>query len=142
MANAKTKQHSTLGTLRFETGSGEWTTEVRWGGESVALSICAEDNAPDALFDDAARVLSTLDADAVKRFAADQMLDLYNDTWSEDEDDIDAAEFVSRLKPGALEIDDDGGSRVYLDDGELFQGHTIMVRLNARREPIQAKLAG
>jgi hypothetical protein len=142
MANENTRQHPGLGTLRYDTSLHEWQAQVRWGGENVRLSVPADDDVADSRFDGVASVLAGLEADAVKAFIASQLLELYNDTWSEQEDDIEADDFVARIKPTSMEFDDDGQGMVYFSDGELFAGHAILVSVGEDRELLEAKLAG
>ena len=74
--------------------------------------------------------------------AADELLDLYNDTWRDSAPAIDRKAFMQRLSLDTLNIDEEGSWTVYLDDGGLFLGHAIQVSVEADGEVADVDLAG
>ena len=69
---------------------------------------------------------------AMKQFAAQELLDTYNDSWAEDEDDeLDAAQFAANLvSPKIVIYDELGAATVYFADSDMFAGHSIEVWIN------------
>lgn len=70
--------------------------------------------------------------DDLKGYAADRLLDLYNNTWRDDEiGTVDRASFMHKLsKPSIHLYDELGAAGVYFEDGGLFAGHRIEVSVN------------
>ncbi|HET7460129.1 MAG TPA: DUF2262 domain-containing protein [Longimicrobium sp.] len=65
----------------------------------------------------------------MRRYAAGELLDLYNDTWREGEDpELDEDEFCSRLTNPSITLYDEAGSAaVYFDTSAMFSDHAIEV---------------
>ncbi|VTR99857.1 DUF2262 domain-containing protein [Tuwongella immobilis] len=64
-----------------------------------------------------------------------RMIDLYNETWREDEFDptpINAETFADRIHLTSLDVDAEGELTLYFDDGdiEMFGGHSIVATLS------------
>ena len=64
-----------------------------------------------------------------KQYIAEQLLNLYNDDWSEEET-IDKKEFANRITLESTTIYDDNSAEIYYQDGDLFAGHYIVIYLN------------
>jgi hypothetical protein len=81
--------------------------------------------------------------ESLKGFAADKLLDLYNDTWvDEDIGEVDRAGFINRLtKPAVHLYDEIGAAVVYFEDGGLFAGHYIEISIDDG-QPTDAHIAG
>lgn len=75
----------------------------------------------------AAKLIGQLDE--LRRYAAGELLDLYNDTWREDEDpELNEDEFCSRLtNPSITVYDEVGSAAVYFDTSEMFSDHAVEV---------------
>lgn len=80
---------------------------------------------------------------AMKRFASQELLETYNDSWAEDEDEeLDAAQFEANLvSPEIVIYDEIGAASVYFQDSDMFAGHLIDVSIN-EGEVTHATLAG
>lgn len=135
-------KHKTLGRLYFDEQFDEWRGELAWGGSTVSIAVVGNGEIDEHGLDAASRGLLRLDAERVRAFVADQLLELYNETWSEDDVPLHASALVARIKPNRLELSVDGCATVYFDDGELFHGHSIEVTLDASGELEEAKIAG
>lgn len=88
--------------------------------------------------------LATLDKKA-KQAAVDDLLELKNDAWLDednDEEEVDAKEFKSKMRLEGISIYDDGSSEWYYADGDLFWGHTILMDLSKSGEFSNAHIAG
>ena len=66
---------------------------------------------------------------AFRLVAANNLLELYNDTWRESEDSaISETEFAERIKINSISFDEEKDYvSVYYDDADLFAGHEIKV---------------
>jgi hypothetical protein len=138
--------HPVLGTVAVNS-TGWWQTQstVPLGGtDQVVLSLATngDPDLPAARLDEAARILGRLDPQILRRTVAEHYLDLYNDTWCQDDEDLDHDGFCARITPTSVDIDEEGGVQVYVNDGGLFLGHTIVVFFDADLELAEIKLAG
>ena len=68
----------------------------------------------------------------MKKFATKQLLDTYNDSWAEDEDEeLNATQFEANLvSPQIVIYDEVGAATVYFADSDMFGGHSIDVSIN------------
>ena len=68
----------------------------------------------------------------MKRFATQQLLETYNDSWAEDEDEeMTAPQFEANLvSPQIVLYDEIGAATVYFADSDMFAGHSIDVSIN------------
>lgn len=74
-------------------------------------------------------------------FAADEMLDLKNSTWREEgESEVSAEQFKKALRLSTLLIRPDGDVEFEFDDGQLFCGHSIPVRMDSDDRLISADI--
>jgi len=76
----------------------------------------------------------------LKDGAADQLLDLYNETWNKGRR-IGKAGFKKRMTIRSLSLHQDGGWSASFDDDDMFQGHFISVRVSSRNR-IMADIVG
>ena len=76
-----------------------------------------------------------------KKYIGEQLLDLYNDDWSEEET-IDKQEFANRITLESATIYDDNSAEIYYRDGDLFAGHYIAIYLNSKGILDEPYLAG
>ena len=71
----------------------------------------------------------------MKRLATQQLLETFNDSWAEDDDEeLTATQFEANLvSPQIVIYDELGAASVYFADSEMFAGHTIDVSINDGR---------
>ena len=76
-------------------------------------------------------------------FAVERLLTLKNDSWLDDEEDeVTAAEFSSRLRPEGVTVYQDGQFEFFYSDGDLFWGHSIQLKGNIDQGLRSAAIAG
>ena len=79
----------------------------------------------------------------IKEFAAGELLELKNNSWlDDDETEITADQFVEKIKIETIDISQDNEFEFYLDDGDIFWGHTIIVSGNLEDGLSDAQIAG
>jgi hypothetical protein len=109
---------------------------------TVAVLVSSEEDIPVERLDKAAAILGRLDPRLLRGAVAEDYLELYNDTWRQDDDpELDQDGFVARIAPTSVELDDDG-VRIYFGDGDLFAGHSLVVTLNPALEITDITLSG
>lgn len=80
--------------------------------------------------------------DDVKAFATHTLIGYYNEgDWCEGKP-IGPDEFASRLTVQGIDINEDLEINVFLDDGDLFWGHTVLIACDERGRPIRAEFFG
>jgi len=76
-----------------------------------------------------------------RRFAAEKLLRVCNDSWNEGED-ITGPEFAERIALESLTTYPDHSAELYYDDGDLFWGHVIIVSIEEGPRFVDASIAG
>lgn len=111
-------------------------------GEAIEFFLNVEDDFSEVL-KYTQKIISNLSQQSAnyKNFIADKLLDLYNDTWSEDEV-IDKPEFCRRIAIESVQVYDDGSVEIFYEDGDLFAGHTILIYINSNGELVDVDIAG
>jgi hypothetical protein len=143
----RVRDHPVLGVVAFDEAMYWWETrsKVPLGGvEPVALTltVSGEPELPAERFDEAAAVLRRLDPRILRRLVAEHYLELYNDTWCQDDDEeLDEAGFMARIRPTSVDVNEDG-VEIYFNDGGLFAEHSIVLSLDADLNLTDLKLAG
>jgi hypothetical protein len=79
----------------------------------------------------------------VREFTADRLLTLKNESWlGDDEEELSRVVFISRVTLQEITVDENGDFDFWLDDGDLFWGHTILVNGNIDRGLSDAGIHG
>jgi hypothetical protein len=135
-----------LGDLVLDRSVDLYTGEVAWNDSVVALHLpsAARGIAMEAV----ARARTVVGAQSAwdrraREVAASELLALKNETWlEEDEGACSAMDFIARLSMTTIDFDGDGAISFWLDDGDLFWGHAILVRGDLDVGLLTADLAG
>jgi uncharacterized protein (TIGR03067 family) len=144
--------HRELGTLEWDAKLRWWSGHVAWAGAArVRLHVSLPHGASEDILDRAAAIVRRLNARTVYAHAAVKLMKLHNETWREWTDEkgeehagpvLNAEQFMAKLSPEGIKIDDEGGVDVYLNDGGLFWGHAVIVSLDPEMNPTRADIAG
>lgn len=79
----------------------------------------------------------------LRAYAAGHMLDTANDWLGDaDEEPITADQFADRITLSGLAFRNDGSIEAYYDDGDIFWGHCIIVRMDKNGAVKDAEIAG
>lgn len=110
--------------------------------ETIEFSFDVDDNL-DQMLETTRKVVKTISSkhSEFKKYIAKQLLDLYNNDWSEEET-IDKKEFADRITLESATVYDDNSAEVYYRDGDLFAGHYIVINLNSEGLLSEPYLAG
>lgn len=135
-----------FGTLKLDRRGGDYNGGAEWCGVKIRLSIsCPDYTNPNAAVA-AAETLFRSQEDWSKRvsdFAADRLLDLKNENWlDEDEKELPRRDFISCMALEEISVDENGDFSFWHDDGDLFWGHTILIRGNLVGGLFNADIAG
>ncbi len=146
MQETVTHEDGVFGTLTLDRSVDWYTAKTVWNGHSVKLNCSVE--APDDL-DEALQIARSLwrDQDGWKQriedFAVAELLPLKNDNWlDEDEAEVTADQFRSRMTLEAVTVYPDGSFEFWHNDGDLFWGHAILIDGNLSEGPTGADIPG
>jgi hypothetical protein len=117
-----------FGRLEWDGELGCWLGGIDWPPgrhTEVALWLSGDDLAGDLRM--AAEGLEWLQAHEgqARRTAAEEMLEVYNDSWQDAEGPLTGTELFGRLELARIEFEEDGTLLLTYDAGELFGGHEV-----------------
>jgi hypothetical protein len=120
-----------FGKLKHSQSSRSYTGQVTWCGVEVNLRLSCEGSGGTSKVLDVAGKLFSFQGEwgqRVNDFAVQQLLPLKNDVWlEEDEDELTAAQFLSRMRLTSIDVDESGSFTFWHNDGGLFWGHLIQI---------------
>jgi hypothetical protein len=123
-----------LGRLEYNRRFGWFEGRAEWCGQDVKISLsCTRSEDPTAVLDVATRLFKEQARwdRLVREYAVEQLLPLKNDSWlDEDEEEISAAEFLSKMSLESISLDEEGDLTFWHNDGDLFWGHAIQISGN------------
>jgi hypothetical protein len=128
--------HPTLGEFEYDRSLRAFSGAVDWNGRRVPLSLgCPDPKRPKRVLKHAESLLANWQdwQHRAPAFAADRLLALKNGEWADEDDDgkrappITRDEFLARLSPNSIEIQESGRLTFWFDDGDLFSGHLVHV---------------
>lgn len=124
-----------FGSFTLDRSTQTFTAPTRWNGMDIDLSI------PDETEDDKQAALANAASlwvdqsgwtERVISHAVHELLDLKNESWSDDGEEVTADQFRERMKLQSISVDAEGGFEFWFDDGDLFSGHAIMISGNLK----------
>lgn len=141
----QTLDHPVLGRVTWNPESQYWeaTVELR---QDHWIEFCLEpsdvqETDIQALMNHAAEVLSQVRElePQIRQKIADDLLDLYNNTWARDEDEdedeappqMSRAEFIQSITLESFTLAWDGSRSWWYNDNDLFAGHSIELWIDA-----------
>ena len=135
-----------LGEFMLDERIDQYVTKIEWPRGYITLSVeNCEGKELDGVFATANKIVKAKNEwdKKIKEFAAVELMELKNDSWlDEDEAEITADQFVEKIKIETIDISLDNEFEFYLDDGDIFWGHTIIVSGNLEEGPQEAQIAG
>jgi hypothetical protein len=138
-----------LGVLTFDRTLSRYQAGRSLGSVRYELTI-ETSTAPDAVRDAATikalRGVVTAVESGVPRYrqaATAKLFDVYNDSWrNDDEPRLTRTQFASRLTLDSVHVLPDGGIEVFFQDGDLFAGQVIHLRLDTPERVRSIDIAG
>lgn len=139
-------EDAVFGKLIWEKEYGWWSGELKFSPESIAkIRINAENETDTDAISAAHRLFEKIRVSdsEIRNFAADELLELHNESWREDDEaEISREDFCSRIKITSVNFEGEGDITIYFDDDDLFWGHVIVVQINENFEFTYADIAG
>ena len=140
---AKTLSDSVLGNIKWNDRYNWWEGESALNSGdrfSFSISVDSEDEAIPPPIIERFNFLKQNENQIHQNIAA-QMLELFNDTWSEGEQ-ITEQDFIKTTKLADASFSDDGDVELFYEDGDLFAGHSIVTTLDKSGKISDPYLAG
>lgn len=135
-----------LGPLTYKREYGCWEGALDWPGQSRRVELVLETpteslaGAPELAHARAVVTAAEEWTRKARRFAAEQLLELKNDSWLDGEDELTTDQFEAAIGPVAhLGVSADRVD-LMLRDGDLFFGHGIRVAGRPSGELTRAKM--
>lgn len=150
-ALARSQQPITLidaqfGMFTFDRRADWFEAKTRWGRAPVALTVVAKESIEAERAITIARELWREQRawhERIERYAVEKLLPLKNGNWlGEEEEPFSAKAFVSQMTLESISVHPDGSFEFWHDDGDLFWGHSIVVRGNLADGPTDADIPG
>jgi len=118
--------------LQFDSDTKNYDGQIKFNNRDfVDLTISIEMFDKDKVFKLAENVFKKIEEleETYKESIAEDLLTIHNETWNE-ESITSKSEFINRIKLEGILFFCDGNAELYYNDGDLFWGHTIVVRIN------------
>lgn len=127
----QTKEVEGLGTWTYDDNLDWWAGQTIFQGKTIRITIAVDKGHQLEPLDRVQERLDELQIFDFDAIAASYMLSLFNESWNEEDVDLTAAEFASRVRLESIALEMDGSSAIWLEDGDLFAGHSIVIYLDA-----------
>jgi hypothetical protein len=120
-----------IGKLVLNKSVNWYEGKMDWLGKPLAIAISIEEN--NAIADSLITAKALLHGmeqwtNKVNASVVEHLLELKNDNWlDEDEPPVTAQEFIERMEITSITASSDGAFEFWLNDGDLFWGHSIQV---------------
>jgi hypothetical protein len=131
--NGPSIQEEVLGRLTWDDGCGCWLGEIELlPGQRVSLAVAQEGTELPVALRSARGTLEQIRQSEpdLRQRAAEEHLDRYNREWS-DGLWITVEDFSERLTLEAILFFPNGTAELDYDDGDLFEGHRLIITMNA-----------
>ena len=135
-----------FGELIYNPSVNWYEGETTWNGASVRINFELDENdSIETGLQTAAAMWPDMEAwnSRIRDFAAAELLELKNESWlEEDEAEVTADEFKSRMELESIGFKPEGWFEFWHNDGDLFWGHFIFVGGNLADGPLNAEIPG
>ena len=120
-----------VGTLQYNKTINSYEGKIKDNLDNeIEFSIDADNNIDELIKYTRQLLKKYLNRDELKLYAAEELLELYNDVWNETDIKITESEFVSRMLLEGITVYSDRTTTFYYHDGDLFYGHSITIYLD------------
>jgi hypothetical protein len=119
-----------FGTLKYDSNLEWWEGKTKFQGEKLILNIAAYEETKFDPLENLKERLQKIDKLNFSEIAANHLLELFNNSWNENDKDLNHEEFEKKISLNSITLEIDGGASIWLRDGDLFAGHSIQITLN------------
>lgn len=139
-------KHEFLGCIRYNSEFDWYEGQIVFHEAQISISVSIDDtDKVELVLTRASSVVNNLEhyvQDATE-YAAEKLLKLKNEIWlGKDEAFLTTDEFKNRITLDGVVFSPDGEVEFYYNDGNLFFGHFILVRMDKNNYFINASICG
>jgi hypothetical protein len=131
-----------FGTLKYNANLRWWEGQTTFQERKIRLKISANEKQKYEPLEMVKTRLEKLEALFFGQIAAHKLLPLHNESWNENEEDLTLEVFKKKIELDSITLDLEGHSTVWLNDGNLFFGHSIQILLDAENNVINVGIVG
>ncbi|MEH2371002.1 DUF2262 domain-containing protein [Nostoc sp.] len=138
-------KHDFLGYLRYNSELDWYESQVIFYETQLSISISTDDNDKvESALDRASSVVQEVKHydKTAKEYAIEQLLKLKNETWLDEGETLSSEEFKNRITLEGLLFFPDGEVELYYNDGNLFFGHCIIIKMDKHDCFVDASIRG
>ena len=142
--NSDSIQDPDLGTLTWDRNVQWWEGYLRLSSEApFRLYVFARGGDDRAITAESRAAIERLrdQETACREYAADELLETYNDEWAEGKS-LSREEFITLLNPDVVEVFEGGYAEVHFGNDDLLRGESVCVRLKADGSIQEATIEG
>ncbi len=141
---ADERTDSELGQLKWDDRVDWWEGEITLTSEQpFVLCILSRTDDKRVITEDARMAIARIREleTRCREYAADELLEIHNSEWSEG-NPISKDVFVGRLSPECVVVHETGYAEICFEDGDLFWGHMVEIRIKPDGSFQEAVVAG
>jgi hypothetical protein len=138
--------HPRLGLLRYNNKYDCYEGQITLQQVSISFSFVKDDESEiELILDSINRFVDHLGiyTENAKNYAVEKLLELKNETWlDEDEEPLTPEQFKIRMILESIDISSKGDVAFFYNDGDLFFGHCILIKMDSNNRFIDSEIAG
>ncbi|MEH2176592.1 DUF2262 domain-containing protein [Nostoc sp.] len=134
-----------LGYLRYNSELDWYESQVVFFETQLTINISTDDNDKvKSALDRASSVVQKVKHydKMAQEYAVQQLLKLKNETWLDEGETLTSEEFKTRMTLEGLIFFPDGEAEFYYNDGNLFFGHCILIKMDKHDCFVDASIHG
>ena len=139
-------EDSQFGTFKLNRRIKWYEVDTTWNSNDVRLNLALKDSDdPSGTISVARSLWESQDSwnGRIYEYAVAKLLSLKNSSWlQEGEREVTPEQFKSKMKQEAITVYSNGTFEFWFKDGDLFWGHSIMVKGNLTEGPTRADIPG
>jgi hypothetical protein len=141
-----TLEDSQFGTFHLNRRINWYEVDTTWNSGDVRLNLALKDSEdPSGAISVARSLWQSQDSwnQRIYEYAVAKLLSPKNASWlQEDESEVTPEQFRNKMKQEAITVYSNGTFEFWFKDGDLFWGHSIMVKGNLTEGPTRADIPG
>lgn len=131
-----------FGALTYDSNLEWWSCKTKFQGKKIKLHISADPAHKFEPLDKLKVRIKALKPLDYAQIAAEHLLTLFNESWNNADTNLSFEAFQAKVALVSISLELDGKAIIWLTDGELFQGHSIILTLDANQMVTDAGIVG
>lgn len=131
-----------FGTLQYDANAEWWTCQTKFQGKKIQLQISAHPEDKFGPLEGLKKQLAPLSVFDYPDIATNHLLSLFNESWNDSNTALHHENFKAKVRVRTITLELNGKAAVWLKDGGLFQGHSIVIDLDATQQITDVGIVG